>query len=140
MQHHPFFSVIVPTYNQANYLGEALDSLLAQTDADWEAVVVNDGSTDSTPEVLETYFKKDKRFRVYHKRNGGVGSALNAGLREAKGEWICWLSSDDLFETRKLQIHREWIVRHPTCHFFFSHYRELDGTTGKFVEAVKPVR
>ena len=134
MQNHPFFSVIVPTYNQAKYLGEALNSLLAQTDADWEAVVVNDGSTDSTPEVLETYSKKDKRFRVIHKKNGGVASALNAGLREANGEWICWLSSDDLFETRKLQIHREWIVRHPACHFFFSHFRELDETTGKFVD------
>jgi len=134
MQNHPFFSVIVPTYNQAEYLGEALDSLLAQTDADWEALIVNDGSTDSTPEVLETYSKKDKRFRVFHKKNGGVGSALNAGLREAKGEWICWLSSDDLFEARKLQTHREWMMRHPACHFFFSHYRELDGTTGKLVD------
>jgi glycosyltransferase involved in cell wall biosynthesis len=132
MQNSPFFSVIVPTYNQAKYLGEALDSLLAQTEPDWEALVVNDGSTDSTPEVLEPYFKKDRRFRVIHKENGGVASALNAGLRQAKGEWICWLSSDDLFETRKLEIHREWIVKHPACRFFFSHFRELDEATGKF--------
>ena len=134
MENRPFFSVIVPTYNQAKYLGEALNSLLAQTDSDWEAVVVNDGSTDSTPEVLETYFKKDRRFRVIHKKNGGVASALNAGLREASGEWICWLSSDDLFETRKLQIHREWIVKHPACRFFFTHFRELNDGTGKFID------
>ncbi len=134
MQDHPFFSVIVPTYNQARYLGEALDSLLAQTDPDWEAVVVNDGSTDSTPEVLEAYLKRDERFRAVHKENGGVASALNEGLRQANGEWVCWLSSDDLFEPRKLQIHREWIVKHPTCHFFFSHFRELDDATGKFVD------
>lgn len=135
MGNHPFFTVIVPTYNQANYLGEALNSLLAQTDPDWEAVIVNDGSTDSTPSVMERYSRKDKRFRLVHKENGGVASALNAGLGEADGEWVCWLSSDDLFEARKLETHRQWIAKHPECRFFFSHFRELNDETGEISDA-----
>src|SRR5436309_795558 len=102
----PFFSVLVPTYNQAHYVGQALDSLIGQSDPDWEAIVVNDGSTDGTAGILEAHRATDPRIRVIHKQNGGTGSALNEGLRHARGEWICWLSSDDLFHPRKLEIHR----------------------------------
>lgn len=129
----PFFSILVPTYNQAQYLGEALESLISQTDPDWEAIIVNDGSTDSTSEVLEYYQKKEARFIVIHKENGGVGSALNLALRNSQGQWICWLSSDDLFEPYKLKLHREWIYRYPNFKFFFSDFRQLLGTTGKIV-------
>ena len=130
MTYSPFFTVIVPTYNQACYLGAALDSLLAQTDPDWEAVIVNDGSTDATPEVLKAYGKRDARIRVHHKENGGVASALNVGLEHARGQWICWLSSDDLFESTKLELHRNSIIGTPECRFFFSHFRYLHDTTG----------
>jgi len=130
----PFFSVIVPTYNVAQYLGEALDSLLAQTDSDWEAIVVNDGSTDDTPSVMEAYCSRDSRFRPFHKENGGTASAMNEGLKHVRGEWICWLSSDDLFDPGKLALHREWIRRCPDCSFFASKFRELDNTTGKVTD------
>jgi GT2 family glycosyltransferase len=129
----PFFSILVPTFNQSGYLGAALDSLLSQTDPDWEAIVVNDGSTDATADVLMTYSILDKRFRVVHQPNGGVGSALNAGLRLAQGKWVCWLSSDDLFQPGKLATHRAWIVQHPECRFFFTHFHELDETRGKII-------
>lgn len=125
------FTVLVPTYNQAQYLGAALDSLLAQTIFDWEAIIINDGSTDSTPEVIHAYCQKDKRFKALHKQNGGVGSALNEGLVLAQGEWVCWLSSDNLFDSRKLEIHTEWITRQPDCNFFFSHFRILEESTGQ---------
>jgi glycosyltransferase involved in cell wall biosynthesis len=134
MEETPFFTVLVPVYNQAQFLGEALDTLIAQTDPDWEAIVVNDGSTDDTPEVIQTYTEKDRRFRAIHKENGGVGSALNAGLQKARGQWICWLSSDDLFDIRKLAIHREWISRYPDCRLFYTHFRYLHHATGKLVE------
>ena len=133
MEKTPFFSILVPTYNQAQYLGEALDSVLAQTDSDWEAVIVNDGSTDSTPQVLEQYAQKDPRFKIFHQENGGTGSALNMALKFAQGQWICWLSSDDLFETKKLEIHRQWINKYPEYKFFFSNFRQLVGTTGKII-------
>ena len=131
----PFFSIIVPTYNQAQYLGEALDSIIGQTDADWEAVIVNDGSTDGTADILETYAQKESRFRIIHQKNGGTGSALNTALKEAKGQWVCWLSSDDVFEINKLQIHRKWINDYPDYKFFFSQCRQLVGTSGKIVNS-----
>ncbi len=126
----PFFSVLVPTYNQAQYVGQALDTLLRQTDPDWEAVVVNDGSTDDTPAVLAQYSALDGRIKVIHQSNGGTGSALNTGLRHARGEWICWLSSDDFFDIRKLEIHRRAIAQHPGCQFFFTYSQQYDDATG----------
>ena len=127
----PYFSVIVPTYNQARYLPEALDSLLAQSFPDWEAVVVNDGSTDDTAQVLELYSARDRRIRIFHQENGGVAAALNTGLRNARGEWICWLSSDDLFEPHKLATHRQAISENPCIRFFYSHFYYLNDATGK---------
>uniref|UniRef100_A0A9E8CU35 Glycosyltransferase n=1 Tax=Bosea sp. NBC_00436 TaxID=2969620 RepID=A0A9E8CU35_9HYPH len=127
----PFASIIVPTYNQEAYLGQALDSILAQTDRDWEAIVVNDGSTDGTAAIADAYAARDPRFRVVHKANGGVASALNEGLSRARGRWVHWLSSDDMFEPTKLKINRQWIERHPTAKFFFSYFTLLRQTTGE---------
>jgi len=126
MNTRPTFTIIVPTYNQADYLGQALDSLLAQTDPDWEAVVVNDGSTDSTPAVMQSYEIRDQRIKSFDKLNGGTGSALNYGLRQATGTWICWLSSDDLFDKQKLEIHREWISKEPDTSFFHTHFFKIE--------------
>lgn len=131
MKPAPFASIVIPTFNQAMYLRAALDSVIAQTDGDWEAVVVNDGSTDNTREVAEGYADKDARIRVFHQENGGVAAALNKGLREARGEWIHWLSSDDLFEPEKLATNRIWIERHPETNFFFSYFTLLRQSTGE---------
>ena len=120
MNEGPFATIIVPTYNQEAFLGPALDSLLAQTDSNWEAIIVNDGSTDHTAEIAEEYARRDSRIRCIHKSNGGVASALNVGLESARGEWIHWLSSDDMFEPTKLAINRLWIKRHPDRNFFFA--------------------
>jgi len=117
---NPFFSVVVPTYNHADYLAEALDSLLAQSFPLWEAVVVNDGSTDNTLKVLEEYSKKDSRIKYFDKENGGVSSALNVGLKNTQGKWICWLSSDDFFEKDKLEIHLNTIIESPETKFHIS--------------------
>lgn len=122
VQATPIFSVIVPTYNQAQYLGEALNSLLQQSFPFWEAIIVNDGSTDSTNDVMEEYAAKDSRFKLFHKQNGGVASALNLGIKHAKGQWICWLSSDDLFEPNKLEVHFNAIKENPDIKFFHTHW------------------
>lgn len=127
----PFATIIVPTYNQAAYLGSALDSLLAQTDPSWEAIVVNDGSTDDTAAIMDAYAARDSRIRTLHKQNGGVASALNAGLVKAQGEWVHWLSSDDMFEPDKLAINRHWIETVPECNFFFSYFTLLTDASGK---------
>ena len=134
MQNRPFFSIIVPTYNQAQFLGAALDSIIAQSDSDWEAIVVNDGSSDATPDVMEAYALRDPRIRTIHKSNGGVASALNEGRKQARGQWICWLSSDDMFDPHKLEIHRQWIERYPDCRFFFTYFRLLRDSTGEITD------
>lgn len=92
------FSVIIPVYNVAPYLRECLESVLSQTYAVLEAICIDDGSTDGSGAILDEYAAKDARIKVVHKPNGGVSSARNRGLEEAKGEWILFLDGDDLFD------------------------------------------
>ena len=130
----PKYSVLVLVRDGARHLPQALDSLAAQTDPDWEAVLVN-GRTDGAPAVMERYAKRDARFRLVLPPDGAVAPGLNAGFREARGEWMCPLNPDDLFEPQKLEIHREWISKHPECRFFYSRFGELDDSSGEPREA-----
>lgn len=91
----PFFSIIVPVYNVAPYLRECMESVLAQAFPDWEAICVDDGSTDESGDILDEYAAKDRRFRVFHQPNAGVSAARNKGLDHASGEWISFIDSDD---------------------------------------------
>lgn len=88
-------SIIIPIYNVGRFLAPCLDSLEAQSLEDWEAICVDDGSTDGSGTVLDLYAKEDPRFKVIHKANGGVASARNTGLVAARGEWIALLDADD---------------------------------------------
>ena len=100
---NPLVSIIVPCYNQAEYLPEALDSVLAQTYSNWECIIVNDGSPDNTEEVAKTYCEKDKRFKYLNKENGGVASARNEGIKASTGEFILPLDADDMIGTQYLE-------------------------------------
>lgn len=91
----PKVSVIVPVYNAKDYLRRCVDSILAQSLADFELLLVNDGSTDTSGEICDHYSNIDSRVRVFHKDNGGVSSARNTGLKNASGEWLCFVDSDD---------------------------------------------
>lgn len=91
----PKVSVIIPVYNAEKYLRECIDSVLAQTFVDFEVLLINDGSTDGSGKICDEYAKKDKRIKVFHQENGGVSSARNLGLDNAKGEWITFVDSDD---------------------------------------------
>ncbi|MDP4201302.1 MAG: glycosyltransferase family 2 protein [Bacteroidota bacterium] len=99
----PLISVIVPCYNQAQYLPEALDSVLAQTYTNWECIIVNDGSPDNTEEIAKTYCNKDSRFKYILKENGGLSSARNAGMANAKGQYIQFLDADDFLVSTKFE-------------------------------------
>jgi len=90
------FSVIVPAYNSEKYMRETLDCLLSQTERDIEVIVVNDGSTDSTSDIIARYAEKDSRIVPVHQENAGVSAARNNGIERAKGEYIIFLDSDDL--------------------------------------------
>lgn len=91
----PKISVIVPVYNTEKYLRRCVDSILAQTFSDFELLLVDDGSTDSSPAICDEYANLDSRVRVFHKENGGVSSARNLALDNAEGEWITFADSDD---------------------------------------------
>ena len=101
-------AVILPIYNQEKYLATALDSLLAQTDPDWIAICVDDGSTDATPRVLGDYAARDGRFKVVAKPNGGVSSARNAGLDALKEHpsvtSVAFLDPDDFYHSQCLEM------------------------------------
>jgi len=96
----PRISVIIPAYNRANYLTEAINSVLSQTYRNFELIVVNDGSQDNTEEILKKYVGKIKYF---YQENNGVSSARNKGIDNSKGEFLCFLDSDDLWEKKKLE-------------------------------------
>ena len=97
-------SVIVPCYNQAQYLDECLQSVLDQTYPNWECIIVNDGSPDNTEEVAKKWLAKDSRFRYFYKENGGLSSARNFGIKKAEGEWILPLDSDDYISNDYLDL------------------------------------
>ena len=98
MEQKPLISVIVPVYNVAAYLPRCIDSILAQTYANLEILLVDDGSTDDSGFICDEYAKKDTRIRVLHKENGGLSSARNAGLDAAAGQYIGFVDSDDWIE------------------------------------------
>ena len=91
----PIISIIVPVYNSEKYLCRCIDSILNQTFSDFELLLIDDGSTDGSGIICDEYAKKDSRIRVFHKKNGGVSSARNLGIDNAKGEWITFCDSDD---------------------------------------------
>lgn len=91
----PKISVIVPVYNTEKYLHRCIDSILSQTFTDFEVLLIDDGSTDSSGEICDEYAAKDARVRVFHKENGGASTARIIGLDNAKGEWISFVDADD---------------------------------------------
>lgn len=91
----PSVSVIIPVYNVDKYLRECLDSILAQTLQEWELICINDGSTDGSSAILAEYAAKDNRINVIKQQNRGQGAARNIGLKQAVGEYIYFLDSDD---------------------------------------------
>lgn len=88
-------SVIVPVYNVEKELPRCIESLLTQTYSNFELLLINDGSSDGSPEIMERYAEKDSRIRTLHKKNSGVSSARNRGLEQAKGEYVCFVDADD---------------------------------------------
>ena len=106
MNDSPKVSVIVPTYNRANQLEGTLRSIVSQTYQDFELIVVDDGSTDNTSKVIESFPSAQY---LPMKKNSGVSKARNIGLACAKGEFICFLDSDDLWKEKKLEIQIHWM-------------------------------
>lgn len=103
METKPEISIIIPVYNVEKYLTNCLKSLLIQTYSNWEAILVDDGSTDNSGVICDHFAKRDGRFRVIHKENGGLSSARNIAIPQAKGDYIFFLDSDDFIAEYALE-------------------------------------
>lgn len=103
MENQALISVIIPVYNVEEYLRECVDSVLCQTYRNFEIILVDDGSTDSSGEICDEYLEKDDRITVIHQKNGGLSAARNSGLSEAEGKYVYFLDSDDYIADNLLE-------------------------------------
>lgn len=117
-------SIIVPVYNTEKYLDQCIQSVLAQTYTNWELLLIDDGSTDSSGALCDKYAVEDKRIRVFHKENGGVSSARNRGLDNAIGEWITFVDADDILKVNALSHLAQ--RRGPRIDFIIAGYEKHD--------------
>lgn len=120
----PLISIIMPVYNTAPYLGEAVSSVLAQSWPDWELVITDDGSTDGSAGICDDWAARDSRIRVFHQENGGVSRARNRALAESRGEYVCFLDSDDYWEAsclKTLLSMQEKAGGIPVCCGYYAH-------------------
>lgn len=106
---HPLVSIIVPCYNQERFIAAALDSLLAQTYPNWEAIIVNDGSTDLSEQIVLDYCRTDSRFVLISQPNKGLSGARNTGITSAKGAYVGFLDADDAYLPDKLARQVEFL-------------------------------
>ena len=113
-------SVIMPAYNRETYIRESIDSVLAQSFTDFELIVVDDGSTDSTAGIVQSY--TDSRIRLIRQPNRGVSVARNAGLEAVRGQFITFLDSDDLYYPDFLKVAFQLIQSNQTENVFYEFY------------------
>ena len=97
-------SIVIPCYNEENNIKRCIDSIKKQSYRDFEVILVDDGSTDKTAEVIKKNIKEDKRFKYYHKENGGVSSARNYGIKKSAGHYISFIDSDDYINPDFLKL------------------------------------
>ena len=119
-------SIIMPNYNCEKFLSETIDSVISQTYADWELLIVDDCSTDNSVEVIKSYCEKDSRIKLFvNDKNSGAAASRNWALREATGKWIAFLDSDDLWLPEKLKKQLAFMVENGYS-FSFTKYRQID--------------
>lgn len=103
-------SIIIPVYNTGCFLERCFESIISQSYSDFEVIIVNDGSTDNSLDICKKYSLKDNRFKVYSKSNGGASSARNYGIKNAIGDWICFIDSDDYVKNNYLKKLNEYAI------------------------------
>lgn len=131
---NPYFSIVIPTYNRSHMLGKALESVNRQTYTDWELIVVDDGSTDNTKEVVESY--NDSRIKYFFQTNQERSAARNNGVEKACGKYICFLDSDDYFLADRLEriYHTLQELKEPSAFMFTGVSFDKNGTITERVE------
>lgn len=125
MTNNPFVSVITPAYNAERFIHETIDSVLRQTYTNWEMIIVDDRSTDRTVEIIKQYQKNDNRIRLIElKENSGSAVARNTAMDHAKGRYIAFLDSDDLWTPKKLALQLQFMQENDIA-FSFTKYRRM---------------
>ena len=122
----PRVSVLIPVWNGSRYLAECLESIFSQTYTDFEIVVVNDGSTDDSAQILAGFERQDGRLRVFHQAHSGLSASLNRGLMVASGEYVARIDSDDIAFPHRLQSQVDFLDRHPEMVLVGSIYEMMD--------------
>ncbi len=122
----PLVSIVLPTYNRAAYLGSAIESCLAQTWEPLELIIVDDGSSDHTPEVAAEWVRRDARVRYIRQENGKIPRALNTGFREARGTFLTWTSDDNFYEPEALAVMATFLSEHPDVGLVYCDYQQID--------------
>lgn len=124
MTKQPFFSIILPIYNVEKYLDRCIESILKQGFNDIEIILVDDESPDNCPQICDLWKKKDKRIKVIHKKNGGLGYARNSGLKVAQGQYVWFVDSDDTIASDALEkIHEQLLIHNNPDVIFFGYKR-----------------
>lgn len=118
-------SIIMPSYNTAKFISETIESVLAQTYTNWELIIVDDCSTDDTDAVVRPYLADDRIRYIKNEKNSGAAVSRNRALREAKGKWIAFLDSDDLWLPEKLEKQIAFMEQN-NCRFSYTNYIEID--------------
>ena len=126
----PFVSVLMSAYNEEDWVGKSIDSVLEQTYDHFEFVIVDDGSTDSTPKILDSYAQRDKRIKVIHQENTGLTRALNIGLDKCQGEFIARMDANDICLPERFQRQVAFLQSHPD-HAAVGTWREEFWPSGK---------
>lgn len=116
-------SIITPLYNGERFVGKTIESVLAQTYQDWEMIIINDGSSDRSPEICREYATRDARIKVYNQPNGGSAAARNNGIRRAVGRYIALLDADDTWMPYFLETQLELMKKNDATLVFGSHLR-----------------
>ena len=127
----PAVSVLLCIHNGERFLAATLESLLTQTCSDFEVVAVDDGSSDTSPQILESY--RDRRIRLIRQECQGAAGALDTALQAARGEYVALLDQDDLWTTDKLAIHIETHQKHPEIDLTFSWFRIINDSGQEIV-------
>ena len=125
----PLVSIILPTYNRAEWLPKSIGSVLNQTYQSWELIIWDDGSADATQEVLQQFQNKDNRIRCFRAENHGKSFALNQALKYAEGEFIAFLDDDDEWVPEKIQIQVDIMCRYPQIDLLFTNFHNRNSTT-----------
>ena len=123
----PFFSIILPTYNRAEFLDRCIISVLNQSVTDWELLIIDDGSIDNTGEVVEKYTSADGRIKYIYQTNQKTSAARNLGLKKAAGKYICFIDSDDEYDNNHLETFFDHIQTSDSKFFYYTKFRFKEG-------------